>query len=145
MFYVTEVFLITVKIVLSPWIGKWLNPVLAWKAKKIKISSRCCSVWLCKMALTMANIGPKTTLELTGQLFSQKMPQIEGTLFSDLRKLYPHLPWMHRAESSTWPALVPAQLLLWAPLMHSSCSFTLQLLCCSTYPAASDIAPASSH
>lgn len=43
--------------------------------------------WLCKMALILAKICPKTTLELTGQLFSQKKPQTEGTLFSDLRKV----------------------------------------------------------
>lgn len=86
MFYVVEVFLITVKIILSSWIGKWLVHFWHERQRQIKtLPAVALAGWLCKMALIVANICPKTTLELTGRLFSQRKAQMECTLFSDLR------------------------------------------------------------
>lgn len=78
-FIVGEVFLITVKIILSLWTGRWLDPLLVWKPKKLEIlpaaplagSVRC---------LILANVCPKNTLELTGQpFFPEGVSEREGT------------------------------------------------------------------
>lgn len=87
MFYIVEILLITVKIVLSPWIGKWLDPLLAWKAKKIKIlPAVALAGWL--TLYDGSNSGKRLSQDQDHsgadcQLFSQKMPDKEDTLFSD--------------------------------------------------------------
>lgn len=88
-FIVDEVFLITVKIILSFWTGRWLDPLWVWKAKKFEnLPAAPLAGWQCKMSLIVANICPKITLELTAQpSFPEGASEREGTLFSDLRKL----------------------------------------------------------
>lgn len=58
----------------------------------------CAQLAAVKMILGVANICPTTTLELTGQLFSQKTPQMEGPLFSDLKKPLCFMLTFHEGE-----------------------------------------------